>query len=191
MSTDIQKFDDDAIKSARELDTAIRAVARQMHLAWEALVALVEAAKAQNIHEALGFPSWTAYIAEALDGQWRVERDRRGEVVKFLAQQGMSQRAISKVTGIGKGTVYRELAGAPLGQVITGLDGKEYTRWQRSHAIDDLRKGAQELHRLVDEWADKYGYTGVPDEVAWLREIIRNLTETRCLLDEFIRGARP
>ena len=113
---------------ARELDTAIRAVARQMHLAWEALVALVEAAKAQNIHEALGFPSWTAYIADALDGQWRVERDKRGEVVKFLAEQGMSQRAIVKVNGIGKGTVYRELAGAPLGQVITGLDGKSYDR---------------------------------------------------------------
>jgi hypothetical protein len=38
----------------------------------------------------------------------------------------MSQRAIVKVTGIGKGTVYRELAGAPLGQVITGTAGKSY-----------------------------------------------------------------
>ena len=48
----------------------------------EALYALVEEAKAQNIHEALGFPSWTAYVADALDGQWKVERDKRGEVVR-------------------------------------------------------------------------------------------------------------
>jgi hypothetical protein len=80
--TGIEMFNE---STARELDGAIRAVARQVHLAREALVALVEAAKAQHIHEALGFPSWTAYIADALDGQWRVERDKRGEVVKFLA----------------------------------------------------------------------------------------------------------
>jgi hypothetical protein len=113
---------------ARDLDIAIRAVARQMHIAWEALVALVNEAKATDIHVTLGFPSWTAYIADALDGQWRIERDKRREVVKFLAAQGMSQRVIVKATGWGKGTVHRELAGAPLGQVITGLDGKSYPR---------------------------------------------------------------
>jgi transposase len=117
--------------AARDLDSAIRVVARQIHIAWEALVALVNEAKAGEIHKALGFPSWTAYIADALDGQWRIERDKRGEVVKFLADQGMSQRAIVKVTGIGKGTVYRELAQVPqLGQLITGLDGKTYPRPQ-------------------------------------------------------------
>ena len=56
---------------AWDLDTAIRAVARQMHIAWEALVALVNEAKATNIHLTLGFPGWTAYIADALDGQWK------------------------------------------------------------------------------------------------------------------------
>jgi hypothetical protein len=91
---------------------------------------LVAEAQANNIHTHLGFPSWTAYLADALDGQWRIERDKRGEVVRFLADQGMSSRAIAKITGIGKGTVYRELAGAPLGQVITGLDGKTYPRPQ-------------------------------------------------------------
>jgi len=125
MSDDITMFDESA---ARQLDNDIRALARHVHIALEALMVLVAEAQANDIHTHLGFPSWTAYLADALDGQWRIERDKRGEIVQFLAGQGMSQRAISKITGIGKGTVYRELAGAPLGQVITGLDGKTYTR---------------------------------------------------------------
>ena len=125
MNTDIEVFGE---STARELDSAIRAVARQMHLAWEALVALVETAKAQNIHETLGFASWTAYVADALDGQWQLERDKRGEVVRFLAEQGMSQRAIARISGLGRTTVQRELEVAPLGQLITGLDGKTYPR---------------------------------------------------------------
>jgi transposase len=121
----IEAFDESA---ARQLDNDIRALARHVHIALEALMVLVAEAQANNIHTLLGFPSWTAYLADALDGQWRIERDKRGEVVRFLADQGMSSRAIAKITGIGKGTVYRELAGAPLGQVVTGLDGKTYTR---------------------------------------------------------------
>lgn len=86
--TDIEKRPDAAtIEVAREPDTAIRAVARQMHLSWEALVALVDAAKEQNIHEAVGFPSRTAYLADALDGQWKVERDKRGEAVRRRRQK--------------------------------------------------------------------------------------------------------
>jgi hypothetical protein len=125
--SDLQPHDD-VLELARQLDTSIRALAWQAHLVFEALYGLVEAAKSNNIHEVLGFPSWTAYLADALDGQWKVERDKRGEIIRYLAEQGMSQRAITAVTGVGKGTVYRELAGAPLGQLITGLDGKMYRR---------------------------------------------------------------
>jgi transposase len=121
--TDIERHDEE---SARDLDTAIRVVARQMHIAWEALVALVDEAKAGEIHKLLGFPSWTGYIADALDGQWKVERDKRGEVIKYPAAQGMSSRAIAKIAGIGKGTVYRELTQVPHLRQVTGLDGKTY-----------------------------------------------------------------
>ena len=125
MTGDIAMFDE---STARDLDNAIRVVARQIHIAWAALVALVNEAKAGEIHKALGFPSWTAYVADALDGQWKLERDKRGEVVKFLAEQGMSQRAIARISGLGRTTVQRELEVAPLGQLITGLDGKTYPR---------------------------------------------------------------
>ena len=115
----------EALTLARELDAEIRALARQAHIVLEALIALVNEAQASGIHVALGFPSWTAYLADALDGQWAVEKERRGEVVRYLGDQGMSVRAIAAVTGAGRGTVHRELAGVPLGQVM-GLDGKTY-----------------------------------------------------------------
>jgi hypothetical protein len=128
MSTDIAAARE-LIERARELDSQIRTLARHAHVVIEALYALVDEAKAANIHDTLGFPSWTAYIADALDGRWKVERDKRGEVVRFLAAQGMSTRAIAKTAGVSKGTVGRELAGAPsLGHLITGLDGKTYPR---------------------------------------------------------------
>lgn len=120
----IEAFDESA---ARQLDNDIRALARHVHIALEALMVLVADAKANDIHTHLGFPSWTAYLADALDGQWRIERDKRGEVIRFLADQGMSTRAIARMTGMSKDTAARELAGIPLGPVV-GLDGKTYPR---------------------------------------------------------------
>lgn len=57
------------IQRAQELDSQLRALAHHAHVVIEAITALVEEAKAANIHVALGFPSWTAYPADALDGQ--------------------------------------------------------------------------------------------------------------------------
>ena len=77
----------------------------------------------------LGYPSWTAYLADALDGQWKLDRDNLGEAIRFLGEQGMSQRAIARATGASKSTVQRELARwSSLDHLITGLDGKTYPR---------------------------------------------------------------
>jgi hypothetical protein len=126
--TEIQPY---AEPEAQELDTQIRAIAKQAHIVLEALYALVEEARAGQIHLALGYPSWTAYIADALDGQWKLERDKRGEVMRYLAEQGMGTRAIARLTSVSKDTVSRELRGVPLGDAI-GLDGKMYSRRQRA-----------------------------------------------------------
>ena len=114
---------------ARDIDTAIRRLAKHAHIVIESLTMLVSEAKAGEIHKVLGFKSWTAYLADALDGQWHIERDKRGEAVRFLAAQGMSQRAIAKMTGASKTTVHRELADVvQMDHLITGLDGKNYPR---------------------------------------------------------------
>jgi hypothetical protein len=153
--TTVAKFDESA---ARDLDEQIRALAKHAHVVIEALHALVAQAQANDIHLTLGYPSWTAYLADALDGQWKIEKDKRGEVVKFLASQGMSQRAISKLAGISKGTVYRELTEVPqLGQVI-GLDGKTYTRLPGRDEVPQLGQETDEewmARKLVESEASR------------------------------------
>jgi hypothetical protein len=132
--------DADVLAMAHELDSQIRQLARHAHVVLDALRALVDEAKATNIHDALGYPSWTAYLADALDGQWKslADHDKRAEAMQFLAEQGMSQRAIAKVTGTSKTTVQRELEGSrwsSLDHLITGLDGKTYKHADPAAAI--------------------------------------------------------
>ena len=64
------------IEFAYELDSQIRQLAQHAHVVLEALYALVNEAQATNILVELGFPSWTAYLADALDGQWNSLLDR-------------------------------------------------------------------------------------------------------------------
>lgn len=176
-----QKPDDQAVEQARELDSQIRQLAHHAHVVIEALYALVAQAKATNIHVTLGFPSWPAYVADALDGQWKITKDKRGEVVRFLAAQGMSQRAISRITGVGKGTVGRELAGAPLGQVI-GLDGKTYTRPEPQVPHDgppDDESDEEFLARLRAEGEARNAgrrVIRIPDTVEELRQSAERIT---------------
>jgi hypothetical protein len=173
--------------AARQLDTEIRALARQAHIVIEALYALVNEAKANNIHVALGFPSWTAYIADALDGQWKIEADKRGEVIRYLASQGMSQRAIAAVTGAGKGTVGRELAGAPLGQVITGLDGKTYPRPEPRQGDGEESDDAF-LARVVAEQAG--GIFTIPATIEEAATRLNVMAEDDIRLERILLGRR-
>jgi hypothetical protein len=64
--------------------------------------------------EALGYPSWTAYLAETLgDEPMRLARDERQEMVKVLSAEGMSNRAIAPIVGASEPTVRRDVqAGA-------------------------------------------------------------------------------
>lgn len=115
---------------------------------------LVHEAKAADDHLALGYPSWTAYLADLFGAEpLQVARDVRQELVAELAAQGMSTRAIAPIVGVTKSQVSRDLAGfpdpEPLIEVpaevspdgasvavvvvaepapIKGLDGKNYTR---------------------------------------------------------------
>jgi len=101
--------------AARRLAGRIRRMGQTFIRNWETLAGLVEEAKAGSLHEALGFPSWPAYLADALGGQISVGGEARRELVQYLAGEGMSQRAIAQVAGVGKTTVQRELSGGPSG----------------------------------------------------------------------------
>jgi hypothetical protein len=88
---------------------------------------------------ALGYGSWKEYVRAEFDtDHLMVPRAERSRVVTMLSNAGMSTRAIASATGTSKGTVGRELAGAPNGASdITGTDGKTYKTRKRLRLVSD------------------------------------------------------
>lgn len=124
------------VAAATRLDTRIRLMAGTVRDNLIKLGELVDEAKTGQIHVALGFASWTAYLADALGGQLELTTESRRAVVELLAGEGMSQRAIATAVGVSQKTVDRDLdhvshgdspepAASP--EPVTGLDGKTYT----------------------------------------------------------------
>jgi hypothetical protein len=133
------------------LDGRIRRLAKQ---AGEQLVQvgrLLDQAQAGRVHETLGFPGWTAYVADALGGELQLSGEARQAMVQLMAGEGMSVRAIASATGASKSTVARDIGevshnGTPEPELdvshdgtpddnrasepatVTGLDGKTYTK---------------------------------------------------------------
>ena len=101
-------------EDAEKLDQRIRRMAGDTKGKLDTLGALVADAEAGRIHEVLdGYPSWTAYLVDALgelcSGQGI---ETRRELVAYLYDVGMSERAIAAVTGASKTTVHRDLESA-------------------------------------------------------------------------------
>lgn len=143
--------------AAQKLDGRIRRLAESARGQLIKVAELVEEAKRGQIHTVLGYPSWTAYLADALGGQLQLTGESRLEVVSFLAGEGMSVRAIAAAAGVSKSTVDRDLAqvshnGTPATDVasesgvpqrdtssespdtditITTLNGKTFTKRKR------------------------------------------------------------
>jgi len=129
----------------------------------EAVLPLIEQAKAGNAHQALGYPSWTAYVSDRFGGTLgRLDRSERRPLVLLLADQGMSTRAIGSIVGAGKSTVDRDLAGVPDGTPapIIGTDGKVYPRPRRrereksdrySSALVAVLAARRNLKRFADD----------------------------------------
>lgn len=160
--------------AAERLDRRIRLLVGTINDNIAKLHELVQEAKTGAVHVALGFPSWTAYLADAFTIDVRLERGARAELVGYLNGEGMSQRAIADVVGVDRKTVRKDIAeqvgekGPPdnLAPVI-GLDGKRYQPKPASPnasqprrkpitdafdtAVCDLGKVTQRLARLADD----------------------------------------
>jgi hypothetical protein len=137
---------------AERLDKRIRLLADDINNKLTKLYELVELAKVGEIHVVLGFPSWTAYIADVFGGQVRLERDQRREVVGYLSGEGMSQRAIAETVGVGVGTVNRDLdARVPNGTPDAEQSG-DLTESEARTITDRVRGWVDEGRRLgVDD----------------------------------------
>lgn len=124
--------------AARRLTDRIRLLAENVAEQVEKMAGLINEARTGSAWLALGYSSWTAYIADEFGGVLpRLDREPRREFVRELAAQGMSTRAIAPVVGIHHDTVATDLrtVGNPTVDTdepaeprrITGLNGKSYT----------------------------------------------------------------
>lgn len=119
-------------KKAQALDKRIRAASDKLVSSGENLLNLLDQAARGEIHEALGV-SWTAWFADAV----RIiptDKVERKALVAIMSGKGMSQRAISGVLNVSKGTVQNDQATGqecPPDNVI-GLDGRTSSR-KRNH----------------------------------------------------------
>jgi hypothetical protein len=125
--------------AAERLDKRIRLLVGTINNSISKLYTLVEEVKSGQIHLALGFPSWTAYVADVFTVPVRLGREQRTELVEYLSGEGMSQRAIANVVGTSVGTVNNDLSQVFNSEHLpdpelavdehrptTGLDGKLY-----------------------------------------------------------------
>ena len=101
---------DIAIGDARRLTERIRLMAMTVGDNIDKLKGLVSEARESEVHVALGYASWTAYLADVLgETPMRLERDVRQELVAELSAQGMSTRAIAPIVGVSQKTVDRDV----------------------------------------------------------------------------------
>jgi predicted transcriptional regulator len=92
-------------------------------------------AQAGQAHVALGYKSWTAYLADTLGHEpLRLPRDQRQELVGYLAGEGMSTRAIAPIVGVTQQQVSRDVATTrltpdvsvePPPATVVSLDGRQ------------------------------------------------------------------
>ncbi|PWN00979.1 hypothetical protein DJ010_20370 [Nocardioides silvaticus] len=118
----------------------------------DAVVDLIEQARDGEAHQALGYDSWPAYVADRFgDALAHLRGAERLTVALALSATGMSTRAIASVTGVSQPTVVRDLQtqvihDASPGRVV-GIDGKSYPRPDPTPPIPKPRR-----RPLTDQW---------------------------------------
>lgn len=133
-----------SVRDAEKLTERIRYMAMSVRDGVEKLQKLVSDAQEGQAHLALGYPSWTAYIAEVMGDEPLQLRNReeRREVVSWLAGQGMSTRAIAPVVGVDQKTVSNDLR-APREEVSSPAEPEVPTfdptpSWDQAGATYDI-----------------------------------------------------
>ena len=147
-----------SVTAAKALDKKVKAAASTAASALGTLRELLDEAQAGQIHVALGFTSWTAYLASinlpALD------RQQTREAIEMLSDAGMGQHAIAETVGVSVGNVNKkvkeaavkaEAEGKPKApKVSTGKDGKTYTRTTPARKAGAAKASATKGKKAAD-----------------------------------------
>lgn len=135
-------------QEARRLTERIRIAAVNYSEAKDKLMTLVQQAKDDAAHLALGYASWTAYLADVMgDEPLRLARGERQEMVQMLSAEGMSTRAIAPIVGVSQPQVVADIRSGDQKLItmpaapVHGLDGKTYARPEpKPEPVRDVNK---------------------------------------------------
>jgi hypothetical protein len=171
---------------ARVLDKRIRQASTRVVDNYAALLALLEEADKGQIHVALGYASWTAWLSEAVQVT-PPNAEERKKLVSLMSGKGVPQRAIAKVVGHNQSTISRdidEIEGDADASTVTGADDKTYPKKKPKKKQEPL--DVEEVEPPVkqqpvsQDFKDEMGFLG--NSVSSFRDI---------LIDERFPKARP
>lgn len=143
-------------QQAARLDEQIQDMADKAGEHLDYLFDLLAEAQEGQIHQALQFDSWTAYLVDRLKPIAKaLDADDRHALVAELYEAGMSVRAIAEAVGTSKSTVARQVSQSGTGDndgeavKATGMDGKAYTRRNHGGGYRGELKPHMRLNRAV------------------------------------------
>ena len=185
-TTAAEPLDHDA---AVQLDEQIQTLAGKTGEHLDYLADLLAEAKAGEIHQALGFPSWTAYLADRLKPITKaLDSDERRALVMQLYESGFSVRDISAATNIPRSTVGDQVSGFGHVDAVThGHDGKAYPRRRGNGGYRGHLKPHMRLNRAVKaiEGID----VAVAEDQAALRQQLQDTRNVLCgLIDQLLQS---
>jgi transposase-like protein len=120
-----------------------RALTDRIKIAVEGTWQLIREAYTSRTWAVLGYDTWDAYCtSEFGETRLKLPREERQEIVSSLRESGLSVRAIASATGVGVGTVHRELStssnvpnGTMPARVMT-TDGRTYPASITEEVVD-------------------------------------------------------
>jgi hypothetical protein len=105
------------LDAAEKLDQRIQCIADTAARNLDTLAELLSEAQAGHIHEVLGFPSWTEYVAARLKPITKtLGREELRALITELYDAGISVHAIAEAVDTSKSTVSRQVS--KVGQVM-------------------------------------------------------------------------
>lgn len=171
---------------AEQLDKQVQSAAEQVTGSLDVLFALLDKARTGQVHVALGYSGWTAYLADRLKLVSAVlGSDERRTLAAELFQAGMSVRAIAEAIGTSKSTVSRQLSQTGTGKFgdkVISLNGKMQKRRNHGGGHRGPLDAAMKLRRVGSTIAKISGLEGADAEKQ--REICN-------LIEELLASIQP
>lgn len=123
---------------ARVLDKRIRLANARVENELDGLLALINEAAAGRIWVALGLPSLSAYLKDAVQIAPQDVPERKA-LAESLAGKGFSNRTTAAILGVDEATIRRDTKGAApaAGGTVEGADGKHYPATKDNEDADE------------------------------------------------------